>query len=256
MFGFGMTVHAAVGKLHEQFPDSRPTGNAAEAVAREIFHLKHVPRSRDPANNPGPYERGRDSAGGILRRYAEGYGDDFDHSRQVEAPFEVPIQQAVISGSIDLLLREDAAGNVVEADVVDFKSMAGGPDPEQNEALHWTELALQVQLYAQGALDVLGENARTGHVHLLKDGQRLEIPVDEEAVGAAIANVEWAVDRIITGDHPMRPHPAKCQECDFRLLCPKRPESFAVMTEPPALHVPGGSEQPLAFSQYDPSYEG
>lgn len=253
MFGFGMTVHAAVGKLHERFPDARPSGDEAEAIAREIFHLKHVPRSRDPINNPGPYERGRDSAGGIVRRYAEGYGRDFEHSRQVEAPFEVPIDQAVISGSIDLLLREDAVGNVVDADVVDFKSMSGGPNPDQNEELHWTELALQVQLYAKGAREVLGENARTGHVHLLKDGQRLEVPVDDAAVAAAIANVEWAVDRIIAGDHAMRPHPIKCAECDFRMICSQRPENLATDLEPPPLHIPGGEEKARLFSQYDPS---
>lgn len=255
MFGFGMTVHAAVGKLHERFPDSRPTGQEAREIAEEVFHLKHVPQSRDPQNNPGPYERARDSAGDILRRYAEGYGDDFEHSRQVEAPFEVPIEQAVISGSIDLLLREDNAGNVVDADVVDFKSMTGGPEPRDNEELHWTELTLQVQLYAKGAREVLGENARTGHVHLLKDGQRFEVPVDDAAVDAAIANVEWAVDRIIEGDFPMRPFGPKCAECDFNKLCPKRPEQFATPNEPPSLHIPGGQQQARTYSEFDPGFQ-
>ncbi len=55
----------AVGKLHEQFPDAPPTADEARSLGEGLFHLKHVPQSRDP-ERPGPYERARDSAGGIL----------------------------------------------------------------------------------------------------------------------------------------------------------------------------------------------
>jgi DNA helicase-2/ATP-dependent DNA helicase PcrA len=250
MFGFGMTVHAAVGKLHELYRNKAPSGKRAEAVAREIFHLKHVPPSRDPENKPGPYERAQDSAAGIVRKYAEHYSQDFTKARQVEQSFEIPIKQGVVSGSIDLLLKVDPQGNVVEADVVDFKSMTGGPEPKDNPDLHWTELAIQVQLYAKAARDVLGENARTGHVHLLKDGKRVEVPVDDEAVAAAIANIEWAVDRIIHEDFPMRPHDNKCENCDFGMLCAKRPESFANGQAPPKIHIPNGQQLARAFSEF------
>lgn len=128
----------------------------------------------------------------------------------------------MISGSIDLMLREDENGEVLDAEVVDFKSMEGGEDPELNPKLDWTELSLQVQLYAKAAREVLGEAARTGSVHLLKDNQRIDVPVDDDAVAAAITNVEWAVGRILDQDFPMRPHPDKCPSCDFRSLCPKR----------------------------------
>jgi DNA helicase-2/ATP-dependent DNA helicase PcrA len=146
MFGFGMTVHATVGKLHEQFPDDVPTPEDADALARDMFHLKHVPPSRDPVNHPGPYERAQDRAATIASEYVESFGDDFAQARQVEVRFEVPVQHAVISGSIDLLLNEDPQGNILEARVIDFKAMEGGDIPEENEELHWTELALQVQL--------------------------------------------------------------------------------------------------------------
>lgn len=242
MFGFGMTVHAAVGKLHELYRESAPSGDNAEVVARDVFHLKHVPPSRDPENKPGPYERAKDSAAAIVRGYAENYSEDFTKSRQVEQSFEVPINQGVVSGSIDLLLKVDPQGNVVEANVIDFKSMTGGPNPQDNPDLHWTELALQVQLYAKAARDVLGENARTGHVHLLKDGKRVEVPVDDTAVNAALENIEWAVDRVIHDDFPMRPHPQKCDKCDFRMLCAKRPEVFGNSSEPPEIHIPGGRQ--------------
>lgn len=250
MFGYGRTVHASVGKLHERFPDRAPSGDDAEETARTMFHLKHAFPSKDPMR-PGPYERARDSAAGIVRRYVEAYGDDFEHRRELERRFEVPLQRAVISGSIDLLLHLDAEGNVLDSTVIDFKAIEGGSDPVTNERLDWTELSLQVQLYANGAREVLGENARSGSVHLLADGKRVEVPVDDAAVAAAIANVEWAVDGVVAGDFPMRPEPRKCAECDFFKLCPKIPQPFTRTAVPPPIHLPnGGREMARAFSRF------
>lgn len=251
-FGYGLTVHAAVGKLHEVYRDRPPEGDEAEEVARQIFHLKHVPPSNDPENNPGPYERAQDSASEIVQRYATEYRDDFLRKRQVELPFEIPLRDAVISGEIDLVLRYDDEGNVVEATVVDFKAMEGGDEPDRSEDLEWSELALQVQLYALAATEVLGQVARTGAVHLLKDGQRVQVPIDDEAIAAAEANVEWAVQRIIDGDYPMRPHPEKCAACDFELICAQQSEEFDTDETPPPIHVPGGEpEMARAFGDFE-----
>ncbi|MBI5386115.1 MAG: ATP-dependent helicase [Verrucomicrobia bacterium] len=254
MFGFGMTVHTAVGKLHETFPSTVPSGREAEDLAKDVFHLKHMPPSRDPVNRPGGYERAKESAGQILRTYAESYREDFARNRQVEVRFEIPVEQAVITGTIDLLLKLDPEDRILDARVIDFKAMEGGRDPETNEELQWTELALQVQLYARAANDVLGENARTGAVHLLKDNQRVDVPVGDEAVRSAVENVEWAVNRILAGDFPMRPHPKKCENCDFRLLCAKESQSFSSATQPPPIQIPRPPRQQLAraFSEFAP----
>ena len=250
MFGFGRTVHAAVGKLHERFPESAPTAAEAEGVAREIFHLKHVPPSGDPVGRPGAYEGAANASARIARQYTERYGEDFEHRRQLEVPFEIPLDNSVLGGSIDLLLRVDNQNEIVDADVIDFKTIEGGPDPL--EMLDWTELALQVQLYARAAADVLDASTRTGAVHLLRDGQRVQVPVGEEAVEAAVENVEWAVQRIIADDFPMRPHQEKCRGCDWRQLCSKTREEFHTNETPPPLHIPEGHRrQARAFSEVE-----
>ena len=251
LFGFGQTVHAAVGKLHERYPGRAPTADEAEAVAREIFHVKHVPPSNDPEERPGAYERAADASARIVRQYADGYRDDFEHRRQLEVPFEIPLHDSVLGGSIDLLLRLDEQRRIVDASVIDFKTIEGGPHPETR--LDWTELALQVQLYARAAADVLDANAHTGAVHLLRDGQRIAVPVHQEAVAAAVQNVEWAAERIIASDFPMRPHRDKCRECDWRRLCPQVREEFATNEVPPPLRVPGtpGLRDARAFSEVE-----
>lgn len=257
LFGFGMTVHASIGKLHQEFPAQRPTAAQAQAVVEDIFHLKHVRPSNDPQTRPGPYERARDRATELVTDYATEFSTDFERRREVEARFEIPVNGAVVSGAIDLMLKEDESGNIVDACVIDFKTLGGGEDPLENEGLEWTELALQVQLYAKAARDVLGHVADQGYVHLLKDGQRLEIPVNDEAVGAALENVEWAVNRIVASDFPMRPERAKCENCDFRKICSMRPQDFAAGAPPAAIHVPPNERlSVMAFRSFDPNFVG
>lgn len=253
MFGFGQTVHAGVGRLHQRFPDQPPSPDEARRIGEEIFHLKHVPPSR--SGEPGPYERARDSAGEILANYARDYEEDFTRRRQVELRFEVPIERGIISGSIDLLLREDESGNILDASVIDFKTMRDDGDlPVEDRELDWTELVLQVQLYALGAREAYGENARTGAVHLLKDGRRFDVPVTEEAIAAAVANVEWAVGRILSGEFPMRPAEQKCADCDFHALCPKKPQEFNADELPPAIHLTADdARMARAFSEFEQS---
>lgn len=251
MFGYGRAVHTALQKLHELHPDMPPSEDHVAQVVQNTFHLKHVPQSHDPVSRPGAYENGRDRAVQIAQDYVESYGGDFKRERQVEAVFEIPASNCVISGSIDLLLHEDENGNILQAEIIDFKTMEGGEQPAENVELDWTELALQVQLYARAADQVLGQNARTGSIHLLKDNQRVEVPITQEAVVAALTNIEWAVTGILYSDFPRRPHPTKCARCDFRTICPQTPEEFSVPTPvPPELHLPESREMARAFSLY------
>jgi DNA helicase II / ATP-dependent DNA helicase PcrA len=252
LFGFGRAVHAAVGKLHEKFQLQAPSIEDASAIAKKMFHLKHVPKSGNPETNPGPYERARERASVLVADYASDYSSDFERRRQVEARFEIPIGQAVISGSIDLMFHEDPEGKIIEAEVVDFKTL-GQESGKSHGDLEWSELALQVQLYATAARDVLLQATQRGHVHLLKDNDRVEIPITGSAIDAALANIHWAVEGIINEDFAMRPSPKKCEGCDFRQLCPKRPQEFSHGPPPPPIEIWGGEKRmAAAFAEFAP----
>jgi len=258
MFGYGRTVHTSIQKLHERFPDAVPSSSDAEQAVIDTFHLKHVPQSGDPINRPGGYERAQASAVEVAKEYVEQHGDDFVQERTLEATFEIPAANCVIAGAIDLLLREDDEGHILDAAIIDFKAIEGGDEPEDNKELDWTELSLQVQLYARAAEQVLGENVRTGSVHLLKDSQRIEVPITQEAVDAALTNIEWAVQGILKSDFPMRPHNDKCANCDFKMICSRTPQDFTTQqATPPPLRLPGGrTEMAKAFSQYESGDNG
>ncbi|WP_223158042.1 ATP-dependent helicase [Thermomonas brevis] len=241
LFGYGRVVHVAIEKLHEIYFGHAPTREEAAEIAAANFHLKHIAPSRDPDTRPGAYENAKSRAQEIAAEYVDSYANDFSHRRQVEVRFELTAQGCLITGAIDLLMRYSDHGQILEAQVIDFKTMEGGEDVLANRDLEWTEMALQVQLYAKAAREVLGEDAATGSIHLLKDNQRVEVPIDEHSVDNAIANVEWAVAGILANDFPMRPERRKCEECDFKQICARRPQDFRPdMVLPPSISTPAG----------------
>lgn len=241
LFGYGLTTHTAINRVHQVYPNTAPSRKEAEGIAEDVFHLKHVFPSRDPVRE-GPYERARNASKSLVGNYAEGYPEDFVQSRSLEQRFEIKADKALITGSIDLLLREDSDGDILEARVIDFKSM-DFPEGQINP-FYWINLSLQVQLYAYAADIVLGENAKTGSVHLLKApnteelSNRVNVPITDNAIESAIHNIEWAVNRILDGEFPMRPSNGKCKECDFRKICSKQRQEFKSTEVPNPIHIP------------------
>ena len=253
LFGFGLTTHTIIERLHQQYPTVAPTRQEVIDLVEATFHLKHIFPSNDPIHRPGPYERAYDSASEIAQNYVSSFAPDFERLREDEARFEITIGQAMVSGAIDLLLKRDEHGNIMDSHVIDFKSLDAPDDDTPND---WIDLSLQVQLYAYAADQVLGENTRTGSVYLLKEhgtDARVNIPVENGAVSAAISNIGWAVDRILDGDFPMRPCRGKCESCDVNRICPKVPQHFTSDIVPPPIHVPTGQGQVQikAFSEFD-----
>jgi len=257
MVGFGTTVHTIIEKLHTSCSEGAPTSEEISQMVDQTFHLPHAFRSGSQ-DGVGPYERARESAERMVQRYVQDHKTDFERIRTVEAPFEIQVCGAVLSGSIDLLMRESADGTPLDAELIDFKAM--DIDGGSTGSLDWTALSLQVQLYARAAKEILGTPVKLGSVHMLKDGVRIVIPIDAEAQDAAIGNVEWAVSGILQRDFPMRPQADKCSHCDFHLLCAQQPKDFAVSGSPPPVRVPvsGGINGELvvpALALFDRSHE-
>lgn len=253
LFGFGLTTHTIIERLHQKNPGRAPTPQEVTDLVASTFHLKHIFPSNDPIHHPGPYERAFNSAIQIAQNYVSSFGQDFERLREDEARFEITIGQAMVSGAIDLLLKRDEKGNILDSHVIDFKSLDAPEDDTPND---WIDLSLQVQLYAYAANEVLGENAKTGSVHLLKEqgaNARVDVPVTDSAISAAINNINWAVECILKNDFPMRPCHGKCDHCDVSRICPKVAQDFASDTVPPAIYVPtqSGQAQIKAFSEFD-----
>jgi len=248
LFGFGQTTHTILERLHQKYKDRIPTEGEIFDMVEDTFMLKHVFPSNDPINRPGSYERAKALVHEIMKKYVAIYSDDFCRIRQDEARFELLVEDALITGSIDLLLKQDETQNINAAEVIDFKSMEV---PDELEVFDWREMSLQVQLYSRAAKEVIGENAETGYVHTLKNNKRVEVPVDEVAVRNAIGAIEWAVKGILQEDFPMRACFANCGKCDYRALCRQERESFKRKELPPVIYTPTGERVVAAYEEKD-----
>ena len=246
LFGFGQTTHTILERLHQKYKDRIPTEKEIFDMVEDTFMLKHVFPSNDPVNRPGSYERAKMLVHEIMKKYVNTYSDDFCRIRQDEARFELLVDEALITGSIDLLLKEDEAQNIDAAEVIDFKSMEMS---DKLEEFDWREMSLQVQLYSRAAKEVIGENVETGYVHTLKDNNRVKVPVDELSVKNAIGAIEWAVKGILQEDFPMRACSANCTECDYRALCRQEREEFKRKELPPVINTPVGERVIAAFEE-------
>lgn len=244
LFGFGKTSHTTLERLHQRFKDHAPTEDEVTDIVEKTFMLKHVFPSKDPENRPGSYERAKSLLERILKEYSIKYAYDFGRLRQDEARFEISVKDALVTGAIDLLLKEDPEHHITTADVIDFKTMEL---PDDAGDYDWRDMSLQVQLYSKAAKEIMGENVETGYIHTLKDNRRTPIPVDKDSVDNAIKVIEWAVSGILDDDFPMRPCHNKCKSCDFKAMCSQKSESFKRADIPPAINTPDGEKKIAAF---------
>ena len=60
----------------------------------------------------------------------------------------------------------------------------------------------------------------------------------DDAIQSAIENIEWAVNRILEGEYPMRPGRSKCEACDFDKICSKQREEFDSQSIPRSIKIP------------------
>ena len=246
LFGFGKTSHTILERLHQRFKDRAPTAQEVADILNATFMLKHVFPSRDPENHPGSYERAKALVQRVLTEYVAKFGSDFSRLRQDEARFEIPAEGALITGSIDLLMKEDPQSGITTADVIDFKSME---TPEDVTAYDWRDMSVQVQLYSKAAREVIGDNVQTGYIHTLKDNRRTSIPVDEQSADNAIKLIEWAVKGILAGDFPMRACRHNCEKCDFKAMCAQKRQDFRTTEKPPQINTPSGLKDIAAFDE-------
>ena len=235
-------------KLHQLFRDCAPTEDEIDQIVDSTFMLKHVFPSNDPENRPGSYERAKDLLKRSLKGYVKQYSNDFIRIRQDEARFELSVDGALITGAIDLLLKEDTKSGIESADVIDFKTMEA---PEKSEDYDWRDMSIQVQLYSKAAKEIMGENVQTGYIHTLKDNKRIKIPVEDKDVDNAIKAIEWAVSGIMASDFPQRACPGSCAKCDYKALCAQRRDNFKARTRPPKINTPNGEQSVAAVEEDD-----
>jgi DNA helicase-2/ATP-dependent DNA helicase PcrA len=141
--------------------------------------------------------------------------EDFTLSVSTERNFEMDMENALISGSIDLLKRENADESILE--VVDFKT---GNEKRMDE-----ELALQVQLYTIAAREALNLKVNKAYVHFLdaKKQARIEVLTTPKQLDLANKTISDTITGITTRRFRRNPKNKKvCSKCDWGKFCPQK----------------------------------
>jgi len=207
--GYGIQVHNILNLLHRlaQQAGQVPLEEEAAELLKEHFYLRFAAIEQE--------ETLKRSALRSILRYLGMWQEDFSLSVKTERPFEMDVENALLSGTIDLLKRENASDDILE--IIDFKT---GKQRKSDEELH-----LQVQLYTVAARDALNLNVQKAYVHFLdvNKQQRVEILTTPKQLTLAMQTISDAIKGITTRRFNRNPRNIKiCATCDWEKICPKK----------------------------------
>jgi len=156
--GFGKQVHNILNMLHKlaQQNGNVPLEEEAAEILKNHFYLRYAAEEQE--------ETMKKSALRSILRYLGMWHEDFTLSVKTERPFEMDVENALLSGTIDLLKRKDSQDNILE--IIDFKT---GNEKRMDE-----ELNLQVQLYTVAAREALNLNVEKAYIHFLDEKNNQE----------------------------------------------------------------------------------
>ncbi len=216
-FGYGLQVHKILRLLHEEFEEDEvtilPSPTQARELAERSFFLRYI--------RGEPFEQLKAAAAGLIEDYVRDYREEFPLVYRSEVPFEIAIGNALVSGSIDLLLKLDPETRKVKSvDVIDFKTEKL-PDSEWDPKIR--DARFQVRLYAIGTRKAMGLDPNRGYIHHLSDRQRSEVDLSQDKLAQVRKTVEDTVAKIIQRRFPRTPETGKCNTCDYAKMCPQTP---------------------------------
>jgi DNA helicase-2/ATP-dependent DNA helicase PcrA len=200
--GYGRSLHNALAEVHRRaLSGEQIADDAISDLLDTHLHVRYAYPELEASL--------RQSAGEALGRYLREHGPYLDRLEHAEEVVELTLPDGiVVHGRIDLIKRTDT-GEVV---VVDFKSV------ERAQAEDITRLQLHV--YALGYEQRFGRRADLIEVHNLDAGGSVREVVDDTIIGATLAAVGDAGQRLRENRLDRLPlWCEKCAECDLAGLC-------------------------------------
>jgi len=201
--GYGRSIHNILNIIHKEHLQNPPDEQEIRKIVERNFFLRYC--------TPEFIDRFKESAYRIVANYVKRYGKEFNLILETEKNFEFALEQALISGQIDLIKVLDEKGDLEAIEIVDFK--------EQDSSALATDYVKQLRLYAIAAMRSLGFHPKKATVHHLDKGTRSEVDISEEILTKVEMEVKETIDNIISRKFPKKPKKSKCRECDWQNFC-------------------------------------
>ncbi|MFM1655386.1 ATP-dependent helicase [Brevibacillus sp. B_LB10_24] len=212
-FGYGQQIHNLLTAIHEHAQNSNVTKEWLDQLVDQQFNLRYT--------TGNPYDLMKEAAKRTLGKYIERFDNINKLVYHPEKPFEFVLEDALISGTIDLLEEiNGATGERTPVSVVEFKT--GSIDADNFEE-RLDNVEKQMRLYALATRDALRMDPVNAKVHFLspEEVQNRAINISEDMQQIVRDNVRDAVTGIKNGQFERKPSDvSRCSRCDFKLLCP------------------------------------
>lgn len=201
--GYGSSLHfclreAALLVKNEEYAVSTAVADAVE----EHFFLPFMSQYR--------MEAVQKNAKKILLRFCQVCEDDMMRVKEVETHIEFPLQRAILSGQVDVILHGVECAEEIE--VRDYKT--------KESVISSNDMETQVRLYGYG-LSATGERVKAGSVAYIDDAAIHQVEMSEEAINRTVYVVGEQIKGIRTGAFAPCPGEA-CASCDYEKICPKQ----------------------------------
>lgn len=207
--GYGRAIHHVLRRLAETSRDADgrfepPDGLTLEGLVNDELYL--------PFADAAAFQRMRNAAGRLVRRYVAEHASDLKRVWAVERPFELHVQDGTVSGRADVILDSEG-GQIGKLAIVDYKV---AEDTGRDERYR-QQLAVYASAGRGEGLDV-----EAAYLHELRDSTRHSVDIQQPATLAATQAMSEALGAIRRGDFTPRPETARCSHCDFLRICRHR----------------------------------
>jgi len=201
--GYGRAIHHVLRTVADEVKQTgeMPNEEQVEALLKDSFYLPY-------ANHPA-FKKLYAAARRLISQYMEAFGDDLERVWATERSFEVHLEGGILSGRADVILDQEGDQDDSLA-IVDYKTA----NTDRSDDI----FAFQLQIYGAAARGE-GLTIDGAYLHDLADGQREEIPMDQEATEAACQRAEGLIHQLRQGEFEARPELSKCRACDVRSVC-------------------------------------
>lgn len=208
-FGYGTNIHNMLNVIHKKYIRAKkiPTEEEIEKTFDRIFKMRYA--------TDKIAENMKKSALGVVKRYVNLNRDGFTRILETEKKFELVINEALISGQIDLLKKIDDKGQVTEVEIIDFKT-------DRNDSIYIGDYEKQLRFYAVACLKSLGLKPQKAYVHHLDKNSKTLVDISPPKLEKTISEVDGQVTDILQRRFPPKPVRETCTECDYKLLCPSK----------------------------------
>jgi len=202
---FGSSIHAALEWLYDRkHPVLPPVEDLLQALKERWDSEGYVDLPRD--EQVTAYRHAQEV---LTRFHARVAQAGFRLPVATEAFFELPVEGAVVVGSIDRLDADDDG----HLHVVDYKTNKRAK-PRQVVAE-----SLQLAIYALACERLYGDVPATVTLDFVVPGRAVTVPIREVDLEGARERIARAIAVVRSGDDTPTPN-RLCDWCDYRSLCP------------------------------------